>query len=122
MAGFFGFGGKTKYVDEPNQPAQSNEGAFFLNPDDAKSFGNIEFMRKTHTIKRTFPKIKNGLGAKVIAEISSIKKALANSNGVAPQVTPMPESTPQKTQTNSVRRSADKNMDMFRKMARDMKK
>lgn len=124
MAGFFGFGGKTKYVDEPNDPqAQSNgqKGAYFLEPDDAKSFGNIEFMRKAHKIKRSFPKTLKGVGKEVVAEISSLKKALANDLGIASEATSKSESS-DTTQTKPVRRSADNNMDMFRKMAKELKK
>lgn len=126
MAGFFGIGGKTKYVDEPEQQPQSNgnKGAFFLEPDDAKSLGNIEFMRKAHKIKRSFPKTLKGAGTEVIAEISSLKKAVGKGIDIAVEAISKPESSQTTTQapTNSVRRSADDSMDMFRKMAKDIKK
>ena len=44
MAGFLGLG--------------SGEGAFFLEPDDAKSFGDIDYMRTAKTVKKTFAKSK----------------------------------------------------------------
>ncbi|WP_013321713.1 hypothetical protein [Gloeothece verrucosa] len=123
MAGFFGIGGKTKYVDEPEQPTQSNgngkSGAFFLEPDDAKSLGNIEFMRKAYKIKRSFPKTLKGAGTEVIAEISSLKKALAKGETIAIDTT---SESSQTSAANSARRSADDSMDMFRKMAKDIKK
>ena len=62
MAGFFGlFGKKTKYVDEPQQnisSAQSSED-FYLSSDDAKTLGDIEYMRTPKAVRRTFPKTKN---------------------------------------------------------------
>ncbi len=58
MAGFFGlFGNKTKYVDEPmDMSAPEPKEAFYLEPDDAKTLGDIDFMRTPITIRRTFPK------------------------------------------------------------------
>ncbi|NJK49766.1 hypothetical protein HC931_17935 [Candidatus Gracilibacteria bacterium] len=124
MAGFFGlFGNKSKYLDEVteqdrNQPNQKGE-AYFLDADEAKSFGNIEFMRKPNKIRRTFPKIGES-----IKEISSIKKNSSNGNGIAPTTTSSngtKPATPANPSQNE-RRSSDDSMDMFRQMARDIKK
>ncbi len=125
MAGLFGlFGNKTKYVDEPTAEApQPKKGAFFLESDDAKSLGNAEFMRKPITIRRTFPKRPGGKGGEIIQEISSMEKTRAGSNGVVPQksTAPKPQSSPAAT-ANTERRRSDNSMDMFRQMARDIKK
>jgi hypothetical protein len=126
MAGLFGlFGNKTKYVDEPDTrvPQPENKEAYFLESDDAKSFGNAEFMRKPNTIRRTFPKRPGGKGAEIIQEVSSMEKTRANSNGVVPikSTESKPISNPEAT-VNPERRRSDSSMDMFRQMARDIKK
>ena len=74
MAGFFGlFGNKTKYVDEPmDLSAPEPKEAFYLEPDDAKTLGDIDFMRTPITIRRTFPKTaSNKKGGESIKQISS---------------------------------------------------
>lgn len=126
MAGLFGlFGKKTKYVDEPNGevPQEEKKEAFFLKSDDAKSLGNAEFMRKPNTIRRTFPKRPGGKGAEIIQEISSMEKTRAGSNGVVSKesTAPKAESSPAAA-VNTERRRSDNSMDMFRQMARDIKK
>ncbi|MBR8828416.1 MAG: hypothetical protein DSM107014_11050 [Gomphosphaeria aponina SAG 52.96 = DSM 107014] len=124
MALFGLFGNKTKYVDEPdndNNGSTDNEESFFLNSDDAKTLGNIEYMRKTITIRRTFPKMKNGKGAEVIKEISSMK--IEKSSGSMKTSTPQPQQpaqTPASSNTKPIPSSS--NMDVFRKMARELKK
>lgn len=130
MAGFFGlFRNKAKYLDEvtaeDRQPTQ-NGGAYFLSADDAKSFGNVEFMRKEITIKRTFPKTLKSDRGEVIRQISSMEAARVMGNGVVP-VVPTANGNGAKLSTSDVqaqpeRRSGDSSMDMFRKMAREMKK
>jgi hypothetical protein len=128
MAGFFGlFGNKAKYVDEiaaaDGQSTQKGE-AFFLDSDDAKSFGNVEFMRKAKVIKRTFPKTLTSQGGESIQQISSIEKAKMMGNGSAPVAPTANGKTPttQATQAQPERRSSDSSMDMFRQMARELKK
>lgn len=81
-------------------------------------------MRKAYKIKRSFPKTLKGAGAKVVSEISSMQKAIAKGEMIAPQITQTTQTTQtsQPTQENTVRRSADTSMDMFRKMAKDIKK
>lgn len=122
---FFGlFGNKTKYVDEPDNENNTldNKESFFLSSDDAKTFGNLEYMRKSLKIRRTFPKTKNGKGAEIIKEISSmqINKSSGSMSSPTPKIEP--QSTAQNTSSNNKRRSVDTNMDIFRKMAREIKK
>ncbi|MBJ7899026.1 MAG: hypothetical protein GC158_03655 [Cyanobacteria bacterium RI_101] len=128
MAGLFGlFGGRTKYVDETDSPAERTEkkDAFYLDPDSAKSLGDAEFMRKPITIKRSFPKTLKGEGAEVVQQVSSLEKRKLKENG-QPETTnasisaPTPESAAEAPKTQ--RRSGDSNLDAFRKMARDLKK
>lgn len=93
--GFFGlFGNKTKYVDEPNSTddQSQNKDAYYLSDDDAKSLGNPEYIRKSMK-KKTTPSSVNNNGA------NSTTSSSVKSN-----------------------RSVDTNMDIFRKMAKEIKK
>ncbi len=146
MAGFFGlFNSKTKYVDE----AETNEGSaapsedFFLSPDEAKSLGDLDYMRKPITIRRTFPKTLSNKTTERIRQISSLEETKVSGNQVvqqAQQSISQPKTTQptqpaaattakpevaQPTQpaaASTERRSPDSNMDMFRNMARELKK
>ncbi|MEA5508488.1 hypothetical protein VB715_01800 [Crocosphaera sp. UHCC 0190] len=126
MAGFFGLfsGRKAKYVDETDTgiPEPENKEAFFLSDDDAKTLGNVEFMRKPNTIKRTFPKRPGGKGGEIVQEVSSMKKKTSEDNGVAMN-TNGASSSPQPTEAaKEERRQGDNSMDMFRQMARNINK
>ena len=150
MAGFFGlFGKKTKYVDEPQQnisSAQSSED-FYLSSDDAKTLGDIEYMRTPKAVRRTFPKTKNKKNSELLISVSatgkqSVKGDRVSNNAPAsipqfktvestPQSQPV-ESTPQSQPVESSKapetpkftpkRTPDNSMDMFRNMARQIKK
>lgn len=128
MAGLFGlFGGKTKYVGEPdNQSAEnngnSNQGSYFLEPDDAKTLGNIEFMRKPNTIRRSFPKTLKGEGVEVVRQVSSMEKATMNGSAQATASPQTEEKIAEVPSETTPRRSSDSSLDMFRKMAKDMKR
>jgi hypothetical protein len=115
---------------------------FFLEPDDAQTFGDINFMRKSVRVKRTFPKTKkNQSGFAVEKEISSLEARKPSSNGY--QSIPdylKPESGSTQSQNNGSsmgmngngksadltnpeeRRRTDTSMDMFLNMARSIKK
>lgn len=101
------------------QPKKKGSQAFYLSPDEAKTFGNIEFMRTTTTIKRSFPKTLDGEAVEVTEQVSSMEKA-SSANGQKPN--PEAEMPSASTETQSERRQADSSMDMFRNMARDINK
>jgi hypothetical protein len=133
MAGFFGlFGSKTKYVDEPdtNESAGSSQKEeFFLSADEAKTLGDVNFMRQSKTVRRTFAKTKSGGGGELVQEISSLGKTKKGGPQASPSAAtsssaPTPEATsPSKAQeTASKRRRSDSSMDMFRNMAKDLRK
>ncbi len=123
MAGLFGlFGGKKKET-QPTQPKD----AFFLDPDSAKTFGDIDYMRKSKTVRRTFPKTAgNKEGAELIQEVSSMKMAKKNqnqfSNPSGDSSTSISDSSSSPPSFSSQNRKTDTNMDMFRNMAKKMKK
>lgn len=122
MAGFFGlFGNQTKYVDEPTEMEQpQNKEAFYLEPDDAKTLGNIEFMRKPNVIRRTFPKTaSNQKGAESIRQVSSMEVAKVEDTEIAAKSVNGNGSAPN---NDNSRRKNDDNLDPFLKMAREIKK
>jgi hypothetical protein len=115
----------------PQKPKRESK-AYFLNPDDAKTFGNIDYMRTAKSVKKTFPK------GKVSGEYTKAVSAMESMN-FDQKATPQPvkkdrpvESTPAKPAAESNfkfreeivqrRRQSDNSMDMFRNMARDIKK
>lgn len=126
MAGLFGiFGGKPRYIDEiasSTSASEEKQEAFFLEPDEAVSLGNVEFMRKPKTIKHTFPKTLSGPAGETIKAVSSVQEVKLKTDGSSngSNLSPDPVSPP--SSVNDERRSSDNNLDMFRKMARDLKK
>lgn len=135
IRGLFGKGKQEIAPDvEPKQ--QKNEGAYFLDPDDAKTFGDIDYMRKAKTVKRTFAK-----GSARVRQISAMDDQEVNENGsVAPKPsssTSMGMGSPStngqssqssfsSSQSSTPRRTADSgsdsSMDMFRNMAKEIRK
>jgi hypothetical protein len=127
MAGFFGlFGKQTKYVDEPmDMSAPQPTEAFYLEPDDAKTLGNIDFMRKPKTIRRTFPKTaSNQKGGESIKQISSMEISKVADNGiVAKSVNSEANGNGNGNGANgNGRRANDDSINPFLKMAREIKK
>ncbi len=115
--------------------------AFYLNDDDAKSFGNIEYMRSSKTVRRTFAK-KKGQAEHMesVRQISSTaaKNLDTNSNSSGPSqaaATFSSYSTPASTADagsssatsastpqTARRKPKSSDMDMFRNMAKDIRK
>jgi hypothetical protein len=126
---------------------------FFLQPDDAKSLGDVNFMRKSVRVRRTFPKTrKNPNGFEVVKEVSSVDAKNFNTfngndtiNNNVPSVTnnnsiingngtygangngSVNSSNENNTSTNSSEttskpKKVDSNLDMFRNMARQIKR
>ncbi|MEQ8381264.1 MAG: hypothetical protein RH949_02700 [Coleofasciculus sp. A1-SPW-01] len=130
------FGLKSKYVDEETDEAEQAAEAqkrrsYFLEPDDAKTFGDINYMRSPTSVKKRFAKKKDNLGEGLQQEVetSAFGQVIRSNKQIS--ATPEPLPTPQnqqvsESQPNSFERrradSRDSSMDMFRKMARDMKK
>ncbi|MTF39246.1 hypothetical protein [Cyanobacterium aponinum] len=130
MAGLFGLFGRKNSNPQPSQPAQPKD-AYFLDPDSAKTFGDIDYMRKSKTVRRTFPKTaSNPGGGELVQEVSSTKMAKKNPNqfggsnsssniNSTPSTSNNTESSPS---FSDQRRNTDTNMDMFRNMAKKIKK
>ncbi|MEA5463865.1 hypothetical protein [Leptothoe sp. PORK10 BA2] len=146
MAGLFGlFGGNKK------QAPQSKE-AFFLSEDDAKSLGDIDYMRKEVVIRRTFAKKKGGdelesvksISASTSKKVGEAVKTTTSSFNMptfntpaptfnTPAPTPAPAPTPVAAaaadadatpapQETAVSSTPDTSMDMFRSMAKKIRR
>ncbi len=128
MTGFLRglFGSKPQSEDttvQYNQPDQS--GSYFLDADSAKTFGNVDYMRSAKTIRRTFPKVEGDKKEEMeqIKQVSAMTEMNGNnttSTGVEVNGTVSGSAT--KSEVVSERRRSDSSMDMFRNMARDIKR
>ncbi|MEB3355739.1 MAG: hypothetical protein VKK04_03270 [Synechococcales bacterium] len=125
IRGLFGTRKKAEQFDEEAQP-QKQGGAYFLTPDDARTFGDIDYMRTAKQVKRTFPK-----GNPRVRDVSALSDLDASGNSpAAPASQPMTPPTSEskapekKYEFDAVaqRRKTDTSMDMFRNMAKDIRK
>jgi len=131
MTGFIRklFGGKPS-SNQTNASDQDNKSAFFLPPDDAKTYGDIDYMRKAKTVRRTFAR-KQGVSEELetVRQISAMESASLDAKGTRQDTPPSSASNGAAEQQDSTasayqfdRRAADKSLDAFRDMARDIKK
>ncbi|MFB6276404.1 MAG: hypothetical protein ABEI32_09710 [Halothece sp.] len=135
MVGFIKnlFGSKSNNNEE--QPKRQKQKAFFLDPDEAKTYGDIDYMRQPNTSKKSFPKtLSNPEGGELVEEVSALeKKSLSKKNGNQTNNNQPSQSSPEPTPENPTasvqndpaieqRRKSDSSLDMFRNMARDIKK
>ncbi len=123
MAGLFGlFGGKNKNNGSDN----NNTGSFFLDPDEAKTLGNLEYMRSSNKIRHTFPKTRTNQVTEIVKEVSSLEVSTQSnqSNRVNPPSPPTQSQSETQSQPQSrpTRRGNDSSLDFFRQMAKDLKK
>ncbi len=100
----------------------AKQGAFFLEPDDAKTFGDIEYMRTPNKVKHKFPKSKaNGGGFEITKELNAME--IKGLNAPAAPAAPAPTAADAPTANPSnPRRATDSTMDMFRQMAKSIKR
>lgn len=132
IRGLFGSQGRSEQVSEEQAAQQIKQNdAYYLSSDDARSMGNSEYMRTAKRVKRTFPKTASGQAAALEREISAME--LRDSKlGAQPAVgatlganltvdTGETKSLPTSVEV-SVRRKADTSLDMFRSMAKDIRK
>jgi len=121
MAGFFGLF-KRKGEASKAKPTDS----FFLTPDEAKTFGNIEYMRTPRIIKRTFAKtIDGGDIGESIKSISATEEKVVNPNEVGSKRSESFVPSSSFTESNFTpdrKSSTSSDDDIFRKMAKDINK
>jgi hypothetical protein len=139
MTGFIRglFGGK-KDNNTPAPKVERSSDAFFLDTDQAKTLGDVNYMRATKTIRRTYPKTVNNEDMEVIKKISSStarqiegrdprfgeqSSATASSNGAGNfSANGASNSFATKADQTEERRKVDTNLDMFRNMAKEIRK
>ncbi|NJL02855.1 MAG: hypothetical protein HC838_11905 [Spirulinaceae cyanobacterium RM2_2_10] len=127
IRGLFGGNKNNGKTNDPNRKPKERSQAFFLEPDDAKTLGDVNFMRKPFEIERSFPKVRDQPGFSITKTVTATDEVVVDGNNQ-----PSPNSannaatpTPPPTTPNTPRRSSsssDSSMDMFRKMAKDMKR
>ena len=121
MAGWFRlFGSKSKRQDDGDDTANQTSQAFFLDPDDAKTMGDIDYMRTVKTVRKTFPKTAGwGDRFELVEETSALNKA-SSVDGVSIEPPPAAPTSEPTEAPNFQRRQADSSMDLFRNMAKDL--
>ena len=114
---------KQKRVKTPATDTQ----AYFLESDDAMTFGDLAYMRSVKSIRRTFAKQKVGKDNASVRSLSSMameklkaegKLAIGQSTFTSSTAAAQSESAA----PVSDRRRADSSMDAFRNMAREIRK
>ncbi len=75
------------------EPAKKKDEAFFLDADSSSSMGNVDFMRQSNTIRRTFPGTADNPGNKeIVDEVASMTaRRVTKSAGLGD---PKPQETP----------------------------
>ncbi len=109
---------------------------FFLEPDDAQTLGDINYMKKSVRVRRTFPKtLKNKDGFAIEKQVSAMedidlsdRNRVSQSNGFSATntesngTTAQPQTNISQSNFSADSRKTDTNMDMFLNMARNIKK
>ena len=122
---------------------------YFLSPDESKTYGDIDYMRTSKTVRRTFVKtVGNPEGGEVVSQVSSNKmmkssgnaarkitpkttsssfsSSFSSTNASAPvtETTPAPvqETTPAPKVQPTPKPAQDTSMDMFRNMAKKIRR
>ena len=111
---------------------------FFLEPDDAQTMGDINYMRMAKKVRRTFPKtLKNPDGFAVEKSVSSEEErdfsgvnqgfqtqsfSTSYSSAPAPSAESASTSSKESTPAPAPSRQPDTSMDMFRNMAKKIGK
>jgi hypothetical protein len=112
---------KPKVKEKAQKEDKSNE--FYLPFEEAQTFGNLDYMKKSVKTRRTFPKAKVGEDNEFVQEVSAMEQSSPSQpKTMAPEEKAIAPSPTQANAETSERRRSDSSMDMFRNMARDMKK
>lgn len=106
--------------DDDNK-AKKEDNAYFLDNDSSKTFGNIDYMKMARTVKKSFPK---GFGEVAESTSSIDKKVIKIEEEKEEKKAKAEEKIEPQAQFRKSEgiASASTNMDMFRKMAKEIKK
>ncbi len=114
-----------KKVEKKTDRPKKESAAFYLDTNESKTYGNLDYMQSSKKIRRTFPKTMSDPEEKeLVQEVSAINRIVEGKPGKL-TITPVePESTSALPSFDQVtdRRKGDSSMDMFRKMAKDIRK
>lgn len=129
--------GNDEVVNVPKQ----GKGAYFLNQDAASTMGDVEYMRSAKSVKRTYAKtVESPTEKATIKQVSSMtRKVYEEGESLAQPAYQAPSYVPQNTPTfaapaasaapakpkaaeSAERRKTDTSMDMFRNMAKEIRK
>lgn len=137
LSGFFGGKGKDEVQAEPmEKPVTENGGAYYLDMDEARTYGDLNYMRTAKKVRRTFPKTVNNEEMEFEQEVSAMNANNGKLGSQVPKlsigstVTSAPSASPAASINGSVptdaevaeRRKSDSSLDMFRSMAKDIRK
>lgn len=113
---------KQEKVERPK--TKKEQSAFFLESTEAQTFGNLEYMQTSKKTRRTFPKtLDNPNGNDYVQETSATGRVIPGKPQAAtPKVESEPTQSAPTADTAAERRKAASDMDMFRKMAKDIRK
>jgi hypothetical protein len=93
--------------------------SFFLDPDEAKSMGNIDYMRTARKVKKSYPTTKAwGAGFEEETVTSALKKGVSQPSTFEIEQKAAEALKPEVTE----RRKSASDLDMFRNMAKDIRK
>ncbi len=133
IRGLFGSKKSNNKKQAPKKRANNSSGSYYLDPDDAKTMGNMDYMRTPRKVRKTFAKKADDTDSnnEQVEYISSMGRS-KNEASMQPS-TENTESSEnakpvfqqeQQFNNNDVaqRRNTDSSMDTFRNMARDIKK
>jgi hypothetical protein len=88
MTGFIRglFGGKKSEERSAEPPKDNQEESFFLDFDEARSLGKLDYMREGTVIERTFPKTKANPGERrFVQKVSSLEASIVEVSQGLPQ-------------------------------------
>jgi len=117
--------------DTTTVQAQQSKGAYFLDADSAKTFGNIDYMRQAKTVERTFPKVEgmNEGGRRKIKQFSAMEaQTVYDGDGKPNAPTPSSSSSSSISSTSSPLKpfsqqaKSSNDMNTFRDMARNIRR
>ncbi|MGQ9838229.1 MAG: hypothetical protein ACUVRV_09760 [Cyanobacteriota bacterium] len=115
----------TPATEPVSKPAKLRDNTFFLDPDEAKTLGNIEYMRTPKTVKHTFLDFGATEKVEIVEQISSLGKVkLTTEKPKIAEATSEQGSNPTSSTSSQAnpRRQAGSDMDTFRNMARSLRR
>ena len=72
---------------QPRTPKQEKPEAYFLDADSSSSMGNVDYMRESKTIRRTFPGTADSPGSKErVIEVAAETQQLTRTEGLGGEV------------------------------------